>query len=112
MACRESALPRAFNEVAEISNIRRKEMWKAYRAIVTELDLMVPLIDPVRCLVKLANKTDVNEKVKRYGIDYETSNRQQYLCIVKINDYPIFYVAEQKIIQAVMLLFPTSELLR
>ena len=44
-------------------------MWKAYRAIVSELDLKVPLIDPVRCLVKLANKTGVNEKVKRCGID-------------------------------------------
>lgn len=70
IACREAIIPRAFDEVAEVSNIRRKEMWKAYRAIVSELDLKIPLIDPVRCLVKLANKTGVNEKVKRYGIDY------------------------------------------
>lgn len=70
IACREAIIPRAFDEVAEVSNIRRKEMWKAYRAIVSELDLKVPLIDPVRCLVKLANKMGVSEKVKRYGIDY------------------------------------------
>jgi transcription initiation factor TFIIB len=70
IACREAIIPRAFDEVAEVSNIRRKEMWKAYRAIVSELDLKVPLIDPVRCLVKLANKIGVSEKVKRYGIDY------------------------------------------
>lgn len=70
IACREELIPRTFNEVAEISNIRRKEMWKAYRAIVSELELKVPLIDPVRCLVKIANKTGVNEKVKRYAIDY------------------------------------------
>ena len=70
IACRKAIIPRAFDEVAEISNIRRKEMWKAYRAIVSELDLKVPLIDPVRCLVKLANKMGVSEKVKRYGIDY------------------------------------------
>jgi transcription initiation factor TFIIB len=44
-------------------------MWKAYKAIVSGLDLKVPLIDPVRCLVKLANKTGVNEKVKRCGIN-------------------------------------------
>lgn len=28
------------------------------------------MIDPVRYLVKLANKTGVNEKAKRYAIDY------------------------------------------
>lgn len=70
IACREAIIPRAFDEIAEVSNIRHKEMWKAYRAIVSELDLKVPLIDPVRCLVKLANKMGVSEKVKRYGIDY------------------------------------------
>lgn len=69
IACREAAIPRGFNEVAEVSNIRPKEMWKAYRAIVSELGLKVPLIDPVNCLIKLANKTGVNEKVKRCGID-------------------------------------------
>ena len=69
IACREAVIPRGFNEVAEVSNIRPKEMWKAYRAIVSELDLKVPLIDPVRCLVRLANKTGINEKVKRCGID-------------------------------------------
>jgi transcription initiation factor TFIIB len=69
IACREAAIPRGFNEVAKVSNIRPKELWKAYRAIVSGLDLKVPLIDPVRCLVKLANKTGVNEKVKRCGIN-------------------------------------------
>jgi transcription initiation factor TFIIB len=69
IACREAAIPRTSNEVAEVSNIRRKEMWNAYIAIVLELNLKVPLIDPVRCLVKLANKTHVDEKIKRYAID-------------------------------------------
>jgi transcription initiation factor TFIIB len=69
IACREAAIPRTSNEVAEASNIRRKEMWDAYVAIVLELNLKVPLIDPVMCLVRLANKTDVDEKIKRYAID-------------------------------------------
>lgn len=69
IACREAAIPRTSNEVAEISNIRRKEMWESYVAIVLELNLKVPLIDPIKCLVKLANKTHVDEKIKRYAID-------------------------------------------
>jgi transcription initiation factor TFIIB len=70
IACREAAIPRTFNEVAEVSNIRRKEMWDAYLSIVLELDLKIPLIDPIRCLVKLANKTGVNERIKRSAVDY------------------------------------------
>ncbi len=70
IACREAAIPRTSNEVAEVSNIRRKEMWDAYMSIVLELDLKIPLIDPVRCLVRLANKTEVSEKIKRSAIDY------------------------------------------
>jgi transcription initiation factor TFIIB len=70
IACREAAIPRTFNEVAEVSNVRRKEMWDAYMAIVLELSLKIPLIDPVKCVLKLANKTGVSEKIKRAGIDY------------------------------------------
>ena len=70
IACREAEVPRTFREIAEVTDIKRKEMWKAYRAVVSGLDLRVPLVDPVRCLVKLANKTDVNEKVKRYSVEY------------------------------------------
>jgi hypothetical protein len=39
-------------------------------SIVLELDLKIPLIDPVRFLVKLTNKTGVSEKIKRSATDY------------------------------------------
>ena len=70
IACREALIPRTIEEIVEVSNIRRKEMWDAYISIVLKLDLKIPLIDPVRCLVKLANKTGVSEKIKRSAIDF------------------------------------------
>ena len=70
IACREARIPRTFDEVAGIANITRKEVSNAYIAIVLGLDLRIPLIDPVRCLVKLANKAQVDEKIKRYAIGY------------------------------------------
>lgn len=70
IACREASIPRTFNEIAEASNVKRKEMWYAYRTIVLDLDLKVPSVDPIGCLVKLANKTGVSEKTKRLGVDY------------------------------------------
>ena len=70
IACREARIPRTFDEVARINNITRKEVSNAYIAIVLGLDLKIPLIDPIRCLVKLANKIHVDEKIKRYAIGY------------------------------------------
>jgi transcription initiation factor TFIIB len=70
IACREAGIPRTFTEVAKVSNITRREISSAYTAIVLGLDLKIPLIDPIRCLVKLANKIHVDEKVKRHGICY------------------------------------------
>ena len=55
--------------MAGIANITRKEVSNAYIAIVLGL-IRIPLIDPVRCLVKLANKAQVDEKIKRYAIGY------------------------------------------
>lgn len=61
IACREASVPRAFNEIVEVSNVKRKEMWYAYRTIVLDLDLKVPSVDPIGRLVELANKTGVSE---------------------------------------------------
>ena len=44
IACREALIPRTIEEIAEVSNIRRKEMWDAYISIVLKLDLNI-LID-------------------------------------------------------------------
>jgi transcription initiation factor TFIIB len=70
IACREASIPRTFNEIAEASNVKRREMWDAYQTIVLDLELRVPSVDPIGCLVKLANKTGVSEKIKRLGVDY------------------------------------------
>ena len=70
IACREASIPRTLNEIAEASNVKRREMWDAYQTIVLDLDLRVPSVDPIGCLVKLANKTRVSEKTKRLGVDY------------------------------------------
>ncbi|MGI0044295.1 MAG: transcription initiation factor IIB, partial [Nitrososphaeraceae archaeon] len=70
ITCREFGIPRTFDEVARTTNITRKEVSNAYTAIVLGLDLRMPLIDPIGCLVKLANKTHVDEKIKRYALGY------------------------------------------
>jgi transcription initiation factor TFIIB len=70
IACREAEIPRTFDEVARTTNITRKGVSNAYIAIVLGLDLKIPLIDLTMYLVKLANKTHVDEKIKRYALGY------------------------------------------
>ena len=43
-------------------------MQKAYRKLIVELDFKVPNTDPMKCIVKVANKANLSEKTKRQAI--------------------------------------------
>ena len=70
IASREAGVPRTLAEVASLSNISYKELSRIYRRIVLSLDLKVPIIDPVKCISKIANKLELSEKTKRHAISY------------------------------------------
>jgi len=68
ISCREISAPRTLNDIAAASNIKRKQLAKAYRFLVMELDIKVPLADQTRCIAKVANKANLSEKTKRLAI--------------------------------------------
>jgi transcription initiation factor TFIIB len=68
IACREMTTPRTLNDIAAASNIKRKHLAKAYRFLVMELDIKVPLADQTKCIAKVANKANLSEKTKRQAI--------------------------------------------
>jgi len=70
VASREAGVPRTLAEIASLSNISDKELSRVYRLIVLNLDLKVPMIDPVKCIAKIANKLELSEKTKRHAISY------------------------------------------
>jgi transcription initiation factor TFIIB len=59
---------RTLGEISEASDVKRKEIAKAFRILVYRLDLRVPAIDPMKNLAKVANKANVSEKTKRQAI--------------------------------------------
>ena len=69
ISCRELGIPRSLDDIAIISNIKRKSIAKCYRLLVYELDIKIPTLDPMKCIVKVANKAVLNEKTKRHAID-------------------------------------------
>ena len=70
LASREAGIPRTLAEIASLSNTSHKELSRIYRRIVLKLDLKVPLVDPVKCISKIANKLELSEKTKRHAIGY------------------------------------------
>ena len=70
VASREAGIPRTLAEIASLSNTSYKDLSRVYRLIVLNLDLKVPMVDPVKCVAKIANKMEVSEKTKRNAINY------------------------------------------
>jgi transcription initiation factor TFIIB len=68
IACREMGTPRTLKEIAKTANLERRDIARDYRLLVIELDLKIPLIDPLKCIVGIANRTRISEKTKRSAI--------------------------------------------
>lgn len=69
IACREMGASRSLRDMVEITNVKRKVISRSYRLLVTELDIKMPLVDPMKCIAKIANKAKLSEKTKRMAID-------------------------------------------
>jgi len=68
IACREMNTPRTLKDIAAASNIKRKQLAKAYTLLHIELEIKVPLADQTKCIAKVANKANLSEKTKRLAI--------------------------------------------
>jgi transcription initiation factor TFIIB len=68
-ACREMGAPRSLRDMVEITGIKRKVISRSYRLLITELGIKMPLVDPMKCIAKIANKAKLSEKAKRMAID-------------------------------------------
>ena len=62
-------IARTLNDIASLTNLRRKELARTFRLLLLELDLKVPVVDPMKCIAKVANKTKLSEKTKRQAMD-------------------------------------------
>ena len=64
-ACRDTETPRTLDNVADGINIRRKDVARCYRLIFRELDLKIPVADPVNGIPRIASVAGLGEKTKR-----------------------------------------------
>ena len=69
ISCRELGTPRTLKDRAAGSNVKLKEVARSYRLLCFELDLKIPMVDPMKCIAKVANKAKLNEKTKRQAAE-------------------------------------------
>jgi transcription initiation factor TFIIB len=68
IACREMGAARTLRDLTEITNVKRKLLSRSYRLLVLELDIKVPSMDLMKCIVKIANKAKLSEKTQRMAM--------------------------------------------
>src|SRR5918992_1533004 len=69
IVCREMGTSITLKDIAASSNLTHKDVSRNYRVLVFELDIKIPLVDPMKCIVKIANKLGVNEKTKKQAMN-------------------------------------------
>jgi transcription initiation factor TFIIB len=68
-ACREMGASITLKDIAAASNLTYKDVSRNYSVLVFELDIKIPLVDPMKCIVKVANKLGINEKTKKQAMN-------------------------------------------
>ena len=64
-ACRDTETPRTLYDIANGMNIRKKDVARCYRLIFRELELKMPVVDPVKGISRIASVAKLTEKSKR-----------------------------------------------
>ena len=78
-ACRDAETPRTLKDVAGAANVKRKDISRCYRLLYNELELKMPVVDPIQCIARISSNLKITEKIKRYAakILKETQKRQE-----------------------------------
>jgi transcription initiation factor TFIIB len=68
-AIRETGTPRTLEDFANVSNVERKALSRDYRLLVNELDLRIPIVDPLKSISRIASGTGMSERMERKAVD-------------------------------------------
>jgi transcription initiation factor TFIIB len=69
IACRQLDAPRTLDDIATISDIKRKSIAKYDRELIFQFGLILPTIDTTKCISRVANKANISEKTKHQAIN-------------------------------------------
>ncbi|MGQ9507346.1 MAG: transcription initiation factor IIB [Candidatus Bathycorpusculaceae bacterium] len=64
LACRQCGLARTLEEIAQASNVNKKEIGRSYRFLIKELDYSIPPLKPSQYITKFSNQLTMQGKVE------------------------------------------------
>ena len=67
-ACRNTETPRTLQDISKAANLKRKDIARCYRLLHRELELKMPVVDPVSCISRIASKINLTEKTRRVAV--------------------------------------------
>jgi len=67
-SCKITNMPRSMESIANSMGIKKIEIRRSYKMIWKELELEIPLVDPVKYVAKIASVAGFSEKTRREAI--------------------------------------------
>lgn len=80
----EFGTPRTLKDISENSNVKRKDLTRSYRLMVSKLELKMPQLDLIKCVARVGNKVNLSEITKRKAIDLMFKINEHELAAGKI----------------------------
>ncbi len=65
IAQREMGISGTLDDVIAATNTKEKDLARSYRMLLRELDLKVPMLDPLKCVSRVAGRANISERTKR-----------------------------------------------
>jgi transcription initiation factor TFIIB len=76
-ACRGSGTPRTLREISEASLVDKKDVARCYRLLLRELDVHMPIADPLTYVSKISERTGISGKTQGMAIQILREARRQ-----------------------------------
>lgn len=67
-SCRQAGMPRTLDEISNISGLPKKEIGRAYRVISHELNLKIPLTDPIAYVPRYVNALKLSGEAQESAV--------------------------------------------
>lgn len=68
IASRQMGVLRTLDDVSAGSDVKPKDVGRSYRVLVSNMELQVPMLEPAKYVVKVANNTNISERTKRKAV--------------------------------------------
>ncbi len=77
-ACRMNGTPRSLRQVSKASLVNRKDVARCYRLLLRELDITMPVPDPLIFVPKIASSADVSGQARGIAIKVLQEAKQKH----------------------------------